>query len=265
MMSIDPQRFNLYAYSRNNPLKFVDPDGEKAHVRGSGHELLYDMAGGQEAFDANFQIVDGQVVLRDGVDTSKFNAGQQELLGIIQASENYLFYGGTDGAAAAALFKDMVDKDGKVVKNAKDRANEFTGNNDQRRGGSLVGTTGRHAALQPANLANGDPVFCVIAYNTNAVFTQDKLGGTSQLTIADALSSTSEVAAAQASGLNQKIRPGSFVIHEATENREFSRIGVNNYDAAHSHALTREALLRKEMKLTGGFSGGHVHKEVPKK
>ena len=27
-MTIDPQRFNLYSYTRNNPLKFVDPEGE---------------------------------------------------------------------------------------------------------------------------------------------------------------------------------------------------------------------------------------------
>ncbi|MDQ3753843.1 MAG: RHS repeat-associated core domain-containing protein, partial [Acidobacteriota bacterium] len=228
MMAIDPQRFNLYAYARNNPLKFVDPDGEKIYVRGSGQTLLYDLAGGQEAFDANFQVVNGQVVLRDGVDASKLNAGQQELLGLVQSTDNYLVYAGTDGAEAAALFKGSVDEKGKVTSNGKKRANEFTGNNDARQGGSLVGTTGRDGgALQPANLANGDPVFCVIAYNTGAVFTQTGLGGTGQLTIADALASSSEVGAAQASGLNQVIRPGSFFIHEATENREFSRVGAS--------------------------------------
>src|SRR5262245_63414073 len=29
MMAIDPQRFNLYAYTRNNPLRFADPSGER--------------------------------------------------------------------------------------------------------------------------------------------------------------------------------------------------------------------------------------------
>ncbi|MGO4882424.1 MAG: RHS repeat-associated core domain-containing protein, partial [Bryobacteraceae bacterium] len=31
----DPQRFDLYGYSRNNPLKFVDPAGEKIELTGS--------------------------------------------------------------------------------------------------------------------------------------------------------------------------------------------------------------------------------------
>jgi RHS repeat-associated protein len=269
MMAIDPQRFNLYTYARNNPLKFVDPDGEKIYVRGSGVSLLYDLAGGQEAFDANFQVVAGEVVLREGVDPSKFNAGLQELLGLVRSTDNYLVYAGTDGAQAAALFKD-TGTNGKPMSTAKERANDFTGNNKERRGGSLVGTTGRNGALQPANLANGDPVFCVIAYNTDAVFTQTGLGGTRQLTIFDALASSSDVGAAQANGLNKVIRPGSFFIHEATENREFSRIGMNNEDSytrAHSHALSREATLRKQMKITGGFAGGDLTggRKVPKK
>lgn len=34
----DPQRFNLYAYVRNNPLKFIDPEGETIQLIGSEEE-----------------------------------------------------------------------------------------------------------------------------------------------------------------------------------------------------------------------------------
>lgn len=37
-MMIDPQRFNLYAYVRNNPLRFVDPKGEAIELTGDEKE-----------------------------------------------------------------------------------------------------------------------------------------------------------------------------------------------------------------------------------
>ncbi len=37
MMLIDPQRFNLYAYVRNNPLKLIDPSGMIAHISVNGN------------------------------------------------------------------------------------------------------------------------------------------------------------------------------------------------------------------------------------
>lgn len=37
-MPTDPQRFNLYAYTRNNPLKFIDPEGEAVELTGNEEE-----------------------------------------------------------------------------------------------------------------------------------------------------------------------------------------------------------------------------------
>jgi RHS repeat-associated protein len=37
-MLTDPQRWNLYAYTRNNPLRFVDPKGEAIELEGDEEE-----------------------------------------------------------------------------------------------------------------------------------------------------------------------------------------------------------------------------------
>ncbi len=48
----DPQQFNLYAYTRNNPLLFVDPTGEKLIISGDLETIkkqLADMIGTEDA------------------------------------------------------------------------------------------------------------------------------------------------------------------------------------------------------------------------
>ena len=37
-MTTDPQRLNLYGYTRNNPLKFIDPEGEAIELTGNEEE-----------------------------------------------------------------------------------------------------------------------------------------------------------------------------------------------------------------------------------
>lgn len=48
------------------------------------------MVGGQENFDRYFQITNGQVVARSGVDISGANAGVQELLGAVEDAYRFI-------------------------------------------------------------------------------------------------------------------------------------------------------------------------------
>jgi RHS repeat-associated protein len=43
-MLTDPQRFNLYAYVRNNPLRYVDPKGEAIELTGTDEERAKKLA-----------------------------------------------------------------------------------------------------------------------------------------------------------------------------------------------------------------------------
>jgi RHS repeat-associated protein len=67
----DPQSWNAYAYSRNNPLKYVDPDGKL-------YELVLDYPGCYEVFelsDSGFEFykhrLSGQFIFSGGVIYSK--------------------------------------------------------------------------------------------------------------------------------------------------------------------------------------------------
>ena len=267
MMAIDPQRFNLYAYTRNNPLKFVDPSGEKVYLGGDADWLrtnvLYEMVGGQENFDHYFQVTDGQVVLRDGVDLANAGAGVQLLGELVGSADNYLYYSGTNGTEAAALFEGSFEtnKKGEVKPTdaGKRRIKRFEGtiSNEEGAEGTLVGTRGRgQGTLQPANLANGDPMFAVIAYNTGAVQTQGSVSKDYPVE-----------AEAQAAGVGQRVRPVSLFIHESSENLVFAQQGGRfDYGAAHTAAIRREATIRRELGITGGFAGGgDIRTNVPKK
>jgi len=267
MMAIDPQRFNLYAYTRNNPLKWIDPNGEKLYLRGDTAWLqtnvLYEMAGGQENFDKYFEIKDGQVLLKEGVDPSKANEGIQELAGLVRDSENYLYFAGTDSKDVNSLFQGATDAKGKLTSVGKTIANEFAAADGRiTGGGTLVRTNGRLSDMTPANLANGDPVFAVIAYNTNATLTQEA--------VSSEISGFSNVeTSTQKEGVGKVVKPVSFFIHESTENREFARqkrAGQPfNYNSAHTHAMHREASIRKALGITGGFSGGALITTINKK
>jgi RHS repeat-associated protein len=269
MMAIDPQRFNLYGYGRNNPFKFVDPTGEKLYLRGDLDWLitnvLYEEVGGQENFDKYFQIVDGQVVAREGANFSGANQGVWELLATVNAAENYVYFAGTsisDAEKALSLFKGARDKKGNPTFTGAAIEGALVGSpvpliRLMASPGFVVGTTGREGSPQPANLPNGDPVFAVIAYNPKFERIQEAIDEEA-LQYADR--------ATQSSGLGQIIRPVNIFIHETAENRSFAHMSPSQrsswegYRAAHGHAQVREKLIRQNLGITGGFAGGALIK-----
>lgn len=273
MMAVDPQRFNLYAYARNNPLKFIDPTGERLHLRGNIGwltNMLYEMSGGQDNFDKYFEIRNNEVMLRSGVDTSDANAGVMDIIDTVKDDQNYVYFAGTDADAEQVvdLFKGTRNKNGDANLKGYTIKSAFMGESSMMGEGNLmngviVGTTGREDTQQPVNLANGDPVFAVIAYNTEIERVQRGVDDSPQgLVYADR--------ATQASGVGQVIRPVSVFIHETAENRAFAnmtprqRSSHKGYIAGHGYAQVRERIIRKELGITGGFAGGAPIRMVPR-
>jgi len=265
MMAIDPQRFNLYGYGRNNPLKWVDPEGERVYLLGDTawlkSNVLYQMTGGQDKFDEYFEVKDGQVSLRDGVDLSKGNSGIQLLGELVNSTDNFIYFAGSDGRTAAALFEGSftTNRKGepKPTNVGKERIKRFEGtiSNERNLEGTLTGTRGRGSgALHPVALANGDAVFFTLAYNPNAEQIQ---GSVSKDFIIEV--------EAQQSGVGQAVLPVSLFIHESAENLSFAQQnGKFDYRVAHSTAIHREATIRRDLKITGGFAGGgEIRTNVP--
>jgi hypothetical protein len=75
----DPQRFNLYAYVRNNPLRFVDPKSEAIELMGNEEERKKTLAAAQSAVgkDAGKYLYENKVESTDknGNKTTRYFIG----------------------------------------------------------------------------------------------------------------------------------------------------------------------------------------------
>jgi RHS repeat-associated protein len=87
----DPQQLNLYAYVRNNPLRFVDPDGEILKIAGDVNEAqrqLCELIGGdcsRISYDSNTNTI---TVNLSGIDLTQ-NEGASLLGNLVNSTSTY--------------------------------------------------------------------------------------------------------------------------------------------------------------------------------
>jgi RHS repeat-associated protein len=256
-MLIDPQRFNLYGYARDNPLRWIDPSGERLMLQGNVgwllSNVLYTMAGGQAEFEKYFHLDHGEVVLNAGVNPLELNSGARLIYDMVSSPLIFEYFAGTNGEDAARLFKGTTKSNDKLNQSGKDLRDRFTCHLGGC--GTLVGTTGRPLANQPADLATGDSVFMVIAYNEQTVTTQTGTGN---------VDPNSPVGQASAAGVGKTVLPVSTFIHESAENYAWAKLVPSwSYAAAHGLAQIREADIRRDLNISGGFAGGFLNVTVP--
>ncbi len=101
----DPQQFNLYSYTRNNPLKFNDPTGEKLKITGDIDEIkkqLADILGTKDAAKRiTFNEKTGMITVDlSGIDFEK-NEGAKLLNDVI--NDDKATYGLTIGSSLETL------------------------------------------------------------------------------------------------------------------------------------------------------------------
>jgi RHS repeat-associated protein len=274
-MVLDPQRFNLYIYARNNPLKWVDPNGERVMIApGSSLQEIYDLVGGKEEFDKYFEIRNGEIFAKSGVDTNAANRGVQFLVELINRPQIFLVYLGADADSVARMFEGTVGKDGKLNDKGKKIAETFKNE------GYIVRTAGRPGF----NETIAGEAFTVLAIDPKGFSrTQEGDAGIAEFT----------------SGNNQKVAAVSMMMHELAENLDFSIRGThsgtmpnrkdkqfkgkegkklydalyaeargwNAYPRAHGFAQQYEIRLRQDLKgISGGFAGAVLGAaEHPKK
>lgn len=142
----DPQSWNLYSYTRNNPLKYVDDDGRALKLIVSGFKLL--VKGGDVA--STFAgVTEAVAIIASGnpaVGTGARLLAVGSLLGEVSGVSDVL-----KGGKAALKVVDSVNDAKKVVNAADNAADATRASSRYKPGGDFSETTKRAAAEKAGN------------------------------------------------------------------------------------------------------------------
>ncbi|MBA3439255.1 MAG: hypothetical protein H0T92_05235 [Pyrinomonadaceae bacterium] len=215
--------------------------GEQAVLYG----ILADWAGAWR--DRLSIAADGSVSFEVTASEVAGDATAQLLFDFTTAPDLMVFYAGRDGEAVAELFINTC----KLYPRTR-IAQTFTGQGYIWGGGHVSGIRGRPLVPQPAS-----DVFAVIAFHTGAIAQQTEVSR----------HFASVAVAEQAEGVGKVVPLMALYLHEVAEVLAFAeqrrRGQTLNYKAAHTAAIEREAAVRRQRKMVGGFAGGSLRFTVP--
>jgi RHS repeat-associated protein len=261
-MLADPQRYNLFVYVRNNPFKYIDPDGQILKLAGQKAWLMTMLQNWAGEFADKLSLSeDGTVSFDVNPDEIKDNEGAKLIYDLVKSSATILFYIGNDEEEAGSFVEER-----KGEKNSrKDAKNDFTGKGMKHGGGYFLATRGRVTVVgaPPSQPVPNDGIFAVVAVNIDAEFYEVKGK-------ADYDSSRSK----KKDPADLAVPISAMFMHEGAESVEFANMSKGGrtldgdaYKEAHSAATTREENIRKQVKTPlgeGRASGKEIRTDAPK-
>jgi len=105
----DPQQLNLYSYTRNNPLKFVDPLG--LDIACAGDRCDDYLKGLQSNVSFTVAYKDGKVVTEGKIDKKHLSAAEKELLAAIDDKKKHVTINAIGGGSDPMVFFGSSDGD----------------------------------------------------------------------------------------------------------------------------------------------------------
>jgi len=162
---VDPQQINLFVYTRNNPIRFTDPDGLDIQINGDEWEWALKQLGDGLSFKITQRKKGGIVQIVDSngkvLDNKKDAAALAKIKETLTREEAALFSAITDTEARGVLNAVMNDDNvdiGSIIKpgeNGVDRPEAEMLAKSDGDGGMTTQSVVRHEALEAYGMASG--------------------------------------------------------------------------------------------------------------